>query len=312
MNYKNLSGYAATLLSAAIINLAWAQDADARAGHESLRNSICPGPDAPRMSIEEIFDTELQRMVPARVFDNLYMLGMKTVTAWALVTGEGIILFDSMFHYNVEDTVVDSLRALDLDPGDVRYVVISHAHNDHFGGAKYLQDKFGARIVVSDQDWEHMKTWPQLGSPAPLPRDDIAVADGDTITLGGTTVRFVVTPGHTPGTVSPIFPVRDGDDIHYVGYWGASAVSFLPPESIVEYMDSAERFANIDSRLDVPLTNHPGIDSSLQKLALLKERGPDDPHPFVEGNAGFREWMAAIHECAGEVLEQKLQTSEAN
>jgi metallo-beta-lactamase class B len=247
-----------------------------------------------------------------QVFDNLYMLGMKTVTAWALVTAEGIILFDAMLHYNVEETVVNSLTALHLDPADIRYVIISHAHNDHFGGAHYLQETYGAKIVMSADDWEHMKTWPQLGSPAPLPRRDIAVRDGDTITLGDTTVDLVVTPGHTPGTLSPVFPVRDGDNIHYVGYWGGAAMSFLPPEKIVEYRESAGRFASIDSRVDIPLSNHPFIDGSLSKTDLLKERGPDDAHPFVEGNAGFREWMSAIHECAGAVLEQKLQPSNGN
>jgi metallo-beta-lactamase class B len=312
MDKKIVSTFVATLVIAAMPGMVWAGDAgkNGGAGHESLRNRICPGSDTPGMSIEEMLDTERQRMAPAQVFDDLYMLGMKTVTAWALVTDEGIILFDAMLHYNVEETVVGSLKALNLDPADVEYVVISHAHNDHFGGASYVQDHYGARILLSKEDWAHMKTWPQLGSPAPLPHEDIVVSDGDTITLGDTTVEFVLTPGHTPGTLSPVFPVHDGDDIHYVGYWGGAAFSFLSPEDIAEYMRSAERFAAIDSRIDVPLSNHPYVDDSLHKLATLRARGPGDPHPFVEGNSGFRDWMAVIHDCAGEVRAQKLQESE--
>ena len=272
-----------------------------------LRGNICPAPGAPAMGIAELSDSARQRLAPAKVFDNLYVLGIKTVTAWALTTSEGIILFDAMFHHNVEETVVGSMRQLGLDPTDIKYVIVSHAHNDHFGGARYLQDTFGARIVMAVEDWEHMRSWPQLGSLAPFPRDDIAVRDGYTITLGDTSVRIVATPGHTPGTISPIFPVRDGDDVHYVGYWGASAVSFLPPEGIVQYMASVDRFVRSDPRIDVPLTNHPFIDGTLLKLEALGKRRRGDPHPFVESNAGFRSWMSAIHECAGEVLEQKLQ-----
>jgi metallo-beta-lactamase class B len=189
----------------------------AREEHASLRQNICPAPGAPAMGIAELSDTARQRMVPARVFDNLYVVGIKTVTAWAVTTSEGIILFDAMFHHNVEETVVESLEQLGLDPADIRYVIITHAHNDHFGGARYLQDAYGARIVMSVEDWEHMRSWPQLGSLAPFPRDDIAVRDGYTITLGDTTVNIVATPGHTPGTLSFIFPVRDGNDVHYVG-----------------------------------------------------------------------------------------------
>lgn len=313
------AAYSAPLLRAGIAAVAAviaaapasAQSLDAesieREEHAGLRLSICPGPADTTLAFNDMYDTELQRMEPAQIFDNLYMLGMKTATAWALTTSEGIILFDAMFHHNVAETVVESMRQVGLDPNDIEYVIISHAHNDHFGGAAYLQENFGARIVMSVEDWDHMHAWPQLGSLAPFPDYDIAVTDGYTITLGDTTVTLYKTPGHTPGTLSPVFPVRDGGDTHYVGYWGASAVSFLPPEGVIEYMGSVDRFARIDSRIDVPLTNHPGIDASLLKRDALAQRGRGDAHPFVEGNDGFRRWMTAIHDCAGDVLEQKLQ-----
>ena len=270
----------------------------------SLQSSICPSPAA--AALLERLDPGPGLLPPARVFDNLYMLGDAATTAWALTTSEGIILFDAMFHGNVEETVVGGMRELGLDPEDIEYVIVSHAHNDHFGGAHYLQQEFGARIVMSVEDWDHMHSWPQRGSPAPFPLYDTAVRDGYTITLGDTTVEIVATPGHTPGTISPIFPVRDGAATHVVGYWGASAVSFLEPEGVLQYMSSADRFMRIDPRVDVPLTNHPGIDGSLWKLAELDRREAGDPHPFVEGNERFRSWVEAIHDCAGDVLEQKL------
>ena len=278
-----------------------AADAIRSAQYASLRNSICPAPDAAPSPADPAL------IPPAQVFDNLYMLGEPGTTAWALTTTEGIIVFDAMFHHNVEETIADGLREVGLDPEDIEYVVISHAHNDHFGGAHFLQQNFGARIIMSVEDWEHMRSWPQRGTLAQFPRDDIAVRDGYTISLGDATVDFVLTSGHTPGTLSSIFPVRDGSDVHYVGYWGASAVSFLPPEGIVEYMGSADRFARLDGRVDVPLTNHPAIDGSLLKLEALQTRGAGNAHPFVEGNGGFKQWMDTIHDCAGDVLEQKLR-----
>ncbi len=276
-------------------------DAIRDAQYASLRNMLCPGPDSAPPAITPTLAP------PAQVFDNFYMLGESGTTAWALTTSEGIILFDAMFHHNVEETVADALGEVGLDPQDIRYVVISHAHNDHFGGAYYLQQTFGARIIMSVEDWEHMHTWPQLGSLAPFPHYDTAVSDGYTITLGDTTVEFVLTSGHTPGTLSSIFPVRDGDNTHYVGYWGASSVSFLPPEGLVEYMGSADRFGRLDGRVDVPLANHPPVDGSLFKLEALQSRSAGEPHPFVEGNGGFKQWMDTIHDCAGDVLEQKLR-----
>jgi metallo-beta-lactamase class B len=150
--------------------------------------------------------------------------------------------------------VVDGLRALGLDPAAIRYVIVTHAHNDHFGGAKYLQDTYGARIVLSTADWDHMTKWPQLGSPAPFPKRDIEAKNGDAITLGDTTIRLYLTPGHTPGTLSAIIPVRDNGEPHLVGQSGGAAV-FKPKE-----IDFCIRLRGELSRggqgADVEMSNH--------------------------------------------------------
>ncbi|PYR78283.1 MAG: hypothetical protein DMF87_14485 [Acidobacteria bacterium] len=89
---------------------------------------------------------------PAKVFDNLYFVGMTDWSAWALTTSQGIIVIDAIFDYSVEDEVVNGLKKLGLNPADIKYVLISHAHTDHIGGAKYLQDHFGPRLVMSKED----------------------------------------------------------------------------------------------------------------------------------------------------------------
>jgi hypothetical protein len=91
---------------------------------------------------------------PAKVFDNLYFVGMTEYSAWALTTSQGIIVIDAIFDYSVEDEVVNGLKKLGLNPADIKYVLVSHAHTDHIGGAKYLQDHFGAKVVMSNEDWD--------------------------------------------------------------------------------------------------------------------------------------------------------------
>ena len=306
-----IAAFAALSLPCAATAQTLSAQAIQSAEREGLRNMICPPPGYRGAGLDEMFDHERQRIEPARVFDNLYMLGTKTVTAWALTTPEGIILFDAMLKNSVVPTVEQHMITLGLDPADIKYVVITHAHNDHFGGARYLQDKYGALVIMTEADWSHLHSWPQLGEPAPYPRKDMAVSDGQTLTLGGTTVKFVATPGHTPGTLSPIFPVQDGANTHYVGYWGASAAGYLPPEGIAQYMGSVDKFLRADPRVDVIMSNHPALDASLFKAEALKQRRPGEPHPFVSGNARFRQWMQEIHDCAGEVLDQKVAASAA-
>ena len=90
---------------------------------------------------------------PVRVFDDLYFLGQTAFSVWALRTSAGIILVDAIFDYSVEAEVIEGLRKLGIDPKEIRYVIISHAHADHSGGAGVLQ-KFGAKVVMSAADWD--------------------------------------------------------------------------------------------------------------------------------------------------------------
>lgn len=269
--------------------------------YAGIRNAFCPKPAQSPPAAADAQDVYIE---PARVFDNLYFVGDRTTSAWALTTGAGIILIDAGFHYNVEGTIVGGIKKLGLDPAAIKYVIVSHGHNDHFGGAHYLQKTYGARIVMSEADWTHMVTWPQRGSPAPYPERDVVVRDGDVIELGGTAVRIVVTPGHTPGTISPIFPVQDGGQTHVVGYWGGDGAGYLPHPEIETYMRSADRFLALEPAVDIELSNHAVADGTLLKLPLLQARRPGDPHPFVSGNAAFREWVGVLKSCAGAFLAQ--------
>jgi glyoxylase-like metal-dependent hydrolase (beta-lactamase superfamily II) len=94
---------------------------------------------------------------PAKVFDNLYFVGSKIHNSWALTSSEGIILIDTLFTYNSEEEIVGGLKKLGLDPAKVKYVIISHAHSDHVGGAKLMQDRYGSRIVMGGPDWDSIE-----------------------------------------------------------------------------------------------------------------------------------------------------------
>src|SRR5215831_5903196 len=138
---------------------------------------------------------------PAKVFDNLYFVGTKIHNAWALTTSDGIILLDTLYDYASDEAIVGGMKKLGLDPANVKYVIISHGHGDHVGGAKLMQDRFHSRIVMGAPDWESVeKSVNQY--PNGKPKRDIVGADGQKITLGDTSVTLVFTPGHTPGTLS--------------------------------------------------------------------------------------------------------------
>lgn len=150
-------------------------------------------------------DVEFQKIEPFKVFDNLYYVGPGYVSVWLLTTAEGNILFDSAQEPYV-DYVIGNIRKAGVDPKSIKYIILSHGHLDHFGGAAKIQEASGARVVAVEEDWKMMEQAGSRGrgaaTPARAPKRDMVVKDGDTLALGGQTLKFHQTPGHTPGVLT--------------------------------------------------------------------------------------------------------------
>ena len=132
---------------------------------------------------------------PAKVFDNLYFLGTRSLNAWAITTSGGIVIIDPLYDYNVEAEIIEGLRTLGLDPADITHVLVSHGHGDHYGGAQQLQRRFGARVLLSAPDWDLMLA--NSGSQ-PKPTRDTEVTDGQQLSVGDTQLTFTLTPVTRP------------------------------------------------------------------------------------------------------------------
>lgn len=238
---------------------------------------------------------------PVRVFDDLYFLGQTGFSVWGLRTSAGIILVDSIFDYSVEDEVIGGLRKLGIDPAEIRYVIISHAHGDHSGGAGILQ-QHGARVVMSEADWQLY----ERGNDKVKARRDIVATDGMPITLGGATVRVYLTPGHTHGTLSTILPVHDNGKAHMAALWGGTLFNFRdspddPRDARLKvYAESAARFRDVAraANADILLSNHTAYDGSTVKLPALAGRKAGQPNPYVIGQDAVQRFFRVAEECA--------------
>src|SRR5437762_6815357 len=109
-------------------------------------------------------DVEFQKVEPFKVFDNLYYVGPGYVSVWLLTTPEGNILFDTAQEPYV-DWVIGNIRKVGVDPKSIKYIILSHGHLDHFGGAAKIQEASGARVVAVDQDWKRIgQVWSHRGA----------------------------------------------------------------------------------------------------------------------------------------------------
>jgi metallo-beta-lactamase class B len=246
------------------------------------------------------------------VFDNLYYVGSSNENnqaIWAVTTSDGIVLIDTGYEYSVEELVTNGLKKMGLDPAQIKYVILAHAHAHSFFGATYIQKTYPrARLIMSEADWNVLA---KSTEPAELkPRKDMVATDGMKLTLGDTTLTLYITPGHTPGTVSTLVPLKDGNRKH-LGYvlggrgWTEqeAGVRYFQDEqtALKTWIASIKRFYGMAAKegADVFLAIHPQHDHLFEKMDRLKlhrSRDPNAPHPFVSKDA-IKNHTTIMTEC---------------
>ena len=236
---------------------------------------------------------------PVKVFDNLYWLGTKVHSSWALKTSAGIILIDTLYDYAVGPEIVDGMKKVGLNPADVKYVIINHGHGDHDEGAKLFQDKYGAHVIMGGPDWDSVARLNNTGGG--IPKRDMVATDGQKLTLGDTTVTIYLTPGHTPGTLSEIFPVKDKGKTFIVAYPGGTAFNIpRDPAHFQTYADTQDHFAKLaaNAGASIVISNHSAWDNAYDKGRMLADRKPGEDNFFVVGKEGVKRYFATNKECA--------------
>jgi metallo-beta-lactamase class B len=253
---------------------------------------------------------------PAKVFDNLYYIGTKTESTWALTTSAGIILINTNFDW-VTPELLDELRTFGLDPANIQYAVIVRSHSDQSWGINALKKVVPSlRVIMSEGDWDFLA---HDNSPVKVkPVKGMVAKDGQKVTLGDTTVTLYSTPGASAGNLSIIFPVKDGNQRHLAGMIGGTTMNLVQggvqvfPDTqtmIKTYIASAKRFKEIEDKagVDTIISIHAALDNMFEKVDALHSRKPGDPHPFVSQDDVDR-FSAIVIECG----EAKLAWANSN
>ena len=261
-------------------------------------------------------DVEFQKIEPFKVFDNLYYVGPGYVSVWLLTTPEGNILFDSAQEPYV-DYVINNIRKVGVDPKSIKYIILSHGHLDHFGGAAKIQEASGARVVAVEEDWkmiDEVGSRPgQRGGPPPrVPKRDMVVKEGDALTLGGQALKFHQTPGHTPGVLTTEgITVYDSGKPYKAILWGGGGYrgGLAEAEQSVKSTDKVAQIKGVQVNLQIHSwaedSGYPG-GGVLERGIMLKSRKPGAPHPFVDP-ATFTQWVKRAQDNAAKAVQEEKQ-----
>ena len=206
---------------------------------------------------------------PVRIFGNLYFVGTVPASTHIIDTGDGLIMLDAGY-LEAKDEIISNMEKLGLSVGDIKYILLTHGHVDHAGAARAIRELTGAKIAIGAADREYVNGENDLTYAREYEmtfdffEPDILLTDGDVITLGGTTVRAVATPGHTPGALSYFFDVTDGRETFHAGLHGGMGINTLSREYLnrydlpyslrADFVSGMERLAG--ERVDIFLGNH--------------------------------------------------------
>lgn len=236
-------------------------------------------------------DPNRSYIAPFKIVGNLYYVGDKSVCAHLIDTGSGLILFDAGYEHTIH-LLKNSIEELGFKLSDVKWLIISHGHFDHFGACNEFRKKYGVKTFMSKIDAEMLCKNPSAGlldmyknSNATLPIIDYEFNDNEVLTLGNTKINCVISAGHSPGTSSFFFDVFDGDKTYKVGYFGGVGLLTLYKDFLKKYdlpislrNDFLETLNNLKGKtVDITLGNHPSHNHTLEKRDKMLKNESENP-----------------------------------
>ncbi len=234
---------------------------------------------------------------PSKIFGNLYFVGDQDATVHLIDTGDGLILLDSGYPH-MGAFLINSIWELGFKPADIKYLVHTHGHYDHYGSTNTIVALSGAKTFLSALDHKMLKEKDYdlaslnnvaYHSYASMFEVDVEINDGDVIELGNTAIKMVHTPGHTPGCMSVFFDaVDENKNVKRCGMHGGvgfNTLHFLYMHLFGNYDAHKEFIWGInrvyDEKVDILLGNHTAQNNTDGKIKAMCEN-PNGENPFID------------------------------
>jgi metallo-beta-lactamase class B len=218
---------------------------------------------------------------PFRIMDNLYYVGTTELASYLLVTPQGNILMNSNYETSVP-VIRANVEKLGFRFSDIKILVAGHAHPDHVEGDAMVKELTGAQVVVGRVDEAKTREFRPGGKVHPIDR---LVDEGETVTLGATTLTAHLMPGHTRGCVAWSTTLKEEGKSYYTFIECSLNGQFL--QTLDNYPGMIDDFHATFRKartfpVEVFLSSHASFFGLAAKYEKMQKRGPGDPNPFVD------------------------------
>ncbi|MBZ5694645.1 MAG: subclass B3 metallo-beta-lactamase [Acidobacteriia bacterium] len=255
---------------------------------------------------------------PFHIIGNIYYVGSTGIACYVITTPAGDILLDTGYP-DMAPQIEDNIKALGFKLSDIKILINSHAHVDHGGGLAELKNATGAKLVAMAQDVPYLEGGGHNDvlfhdqNLFPAVKVDRVIHDGDTVALGGITLKAYLTAGHTPGTTTWTMTTQDKGKSYNVVFLGS--VVAVPTNKLVDKSDAPATYPGIKADFDhafavvkglpcdVFLSSNGSFFQMQEKHdALLKGA---DPNPFIDP-AGYQAYVARSEASYQRILQNQI------
>ena len=240
-----------------------------------------------------------QPVEPFRIVGNIYYVGAVNIASYLIATPQGHMLIDSGT-IAMHDAIISGVERLGYKASDIRMLLASHAHFDHIEGHALMQRRTGAQVLAMAGDAEALESGHDTSALGAIGWEPVQVSrrlkDGDTVTLGGTTLRAIHAPGHTQGATIWMTTVEDDGRRYNVAFLTTTTpnpgVPLLDnPRHKDVIADTRRTFQKLKAERepDIVLVGHPQpmFASSMERL-----RQGERPHPLLNGADAWTRQLA--------------------
>jgi metallo-beta-lactamase class B len=243
---------------------------------------------------------------PHEVIDNIWYVGTESLASFLITTPQGHILINSSYEANVP-VILGSVEKLGFKPSDIKIILGSHAHGDHMEGDAELKRLTGGQVMAMAEDVPALQRMMPAGKPHPIDR---VLHDGDTVTLGATTLVARLTPGHTKGCTTWTMKATENGRTYDVVIIGSVGVN--PGFVLVDNKDNpgiADEYIRAFKVLrslpcDVPLASHPAMYNMAEKFKKLG----GNPNPFIDP-AGYKAELDTVETVFTRTLDEQRKAA---